>query len=211
MHELQDLDTHVPDSLVEYWLSEHHNDPAYDAASGYPDIFARLYEDDGQCWEVTREDLAQHVGAAWQWWGMRDRCVDRAAWRTLFDLAGYREDDEPALHPVEPLTLWRGATPEHHANWSWTDVRDEAHMYTSGRYVQDEVGLIWRAVVEPGRLLAKINWGRYCEYVVDTDGLLIEPDGLWCRCPVDLDPFRGSDRDARVALDTHEVITCPRL
>ncbi len=45
---------------------------------------------------------------------------------------------------------------------------------------------------------------------MDTDGLTIEPDGLWCRCPADLTPFRGADREARVALDIHELVSRAR-
>ncbi len=56
---------------------------------------------------------------------------------------------------------------------------------------------MWRAVVEPSRLFAKIN----SEFIVDTDGLTIEPDGLWCRCQVDLEPFRHAD-EARIATYT---------
>lgn len=199
---------HIPDVVIEYWLSEwDDSNPAEEAAYRNPVLFKEFY-DDGERWGIYREDLAQWVGAAWR--GTADQCLDRGAWRELFDLAGYREDDEPALRPVEPLTLWRGATPEFHTNWSWTENRDAALVYASSWRVQREVGLVWRAVVEPGRLLAKINWSRLSEYIVDTDGLLIEPDGLWCRCPVDLDPFRGSDHEVQVALDIHELVTCPR-
>jgi len=175
---------------------------AYDSGSFY----AKLYYD-GWAYGITHDDLSECVGTAWCRWG--DKQLDRETWRALFDLAGYREDDEPADLPTEPVVLWRGALPEYRRNWSWTDRRDAAHHFASGWVVQKEIGLIWRAVVEPERLLAKIT-GGCTEYVVETTGLHIEPDGLWCRCPIDPDAFRGSDRSNRVALDIHELVLCPR-
>ena len=209
MDELHDLDgDHIPDVVIEYFLNAcDDSDPAEKAAYRNPAIFKEFY-DDGERWDISRDDLAQYAGTAWVRWG--DQCLDRHAWRELFDLAGYREDNEPADRPVEPLTLWRGATPEHRANWSWTENRDAALVYASGIWVQNEVGLVWRAVVKPERLLANLEYSRYSEYIVDTDGLLIEPDGLWCHCPVDLDTLRGSDREIQVALDIHELVACPR-
>ena len=159
----------------------------------------------GERWGVSRKELALYAKDVWVRWG--EACLDRDAWREVFTLAGYRENDEPVARPVAPLTLWRGATPEFRTNWSWTEERDRALCYASSYWVQPEVGLVWRAtVVEPGRLLAKYDY----EFVVDTDGLLIEPDGLWCRCPVDLAVFRGGDRDSQIALDLHELVDCPR-
>ena len=74
-----------------------------------------------------------------------------------------------------------------------------------------EIGVIWRAVVEPERLFARLTESHslgFTEYVVDTDGLEIEPDGLSCGCEIDLAPFRGADQDVQVALDLHVLVTC---
>lgn len=102
-----------------------------------------------------QDDVAEYAGAAWFRAG--ESFLDHEEWRDLFELAGYREDDCEARRPTEPLLLWRGATPEHRANWSWTDVRDIAIQFASGWMVQEVIGLVWRAVVEPDRLLAKIT------------------------------------------------------
>jgi len=201
---------HIPDATVLLWLEEYGDvQPAVEAAA-YRNgaMFAKMYRD-GSGVGIGQDDVAEYAGAAWDRWA--GVSLDRDEWRDLFELAGYREDDYPAERPTEPLALWRGATPEYRDGWSWTDARDTALHYTSGWIVQPELGLVWRAVVEPDRLFAKLGGhrGTY-EYVVDTDGLTIEPDGLWCRCPVDLEPFRASDRESRVALDMHELVDCPR-
>lgn len=197
---------HIPDGVIEYWLYEHGGtDPARAVAHGNPVLYAELWVD-GRRWGVSRRDLARWAGTAWLVGG--DRHLSREVWRDVFGRAGYRVDDEPAERPTESLVLWRGATPENRANWSWTDNRDAALMFASGWLVQQEIGMVWRAAVEPWRLLATVNAERgFCEYVVDTDGLATEPDGLWCRCAVDLAPFR---EDARTALDLHELVQCPR-
>lgn len=201
-----------PDHLsLALWLEHRHDfDIAAaieDAAHHSPAIFAELVRCADE-YGIDLEDLADYAGLAWV--GVADQHLDRERWRALFEIAGYREDDEPAERPIEPMALWRGAMPKFRANWSWANLRDAAHMYASGWWVQEEVGIVWRAVVEPERLLARVSHGRYAEYVVDTDGLTIEPDGLWCRCRADLTPFRGADRDAQLALDIHELVTCTR-
>ncbi len=204
-------DDYILDATVLLWL-DHYGDvlPAVEAAAyGNRAMFAKMYRD-GSGVGIGTDDVAVYAGTAWRAWGSHEH-LSPDEWRDLFDWSGYREDDCQAERPKEPLALWRGATPEHRANWSWTDLRDTAIHYTSGRLVQKEIGLVWRAVVEPERLLAKISGDRkWNEYVVDTDGLTIEPDGLWCRCAVDLAPFRGSDHASRTALDLHEIVVCPR-
>lgn len=198
---------YILDATVLLWLDKYGDVlPAVEAAAyGNGAMFAKMYRD-GSGVGIGLDDVSEYAGAAWFRWG--DCHLGREEWRELFEFAGYCEDDEPADRPAEPLTLWRGATPEHRANWSWTDSRDAALMFASGWMVQEELGLLWRAAVEPDRLLAKMTAARgFSEYVVDTDGLTIEPDGLWCRCPVDLHPFR---QDARTALDLHELVLCPR-
>lgn len=199
---------HIPDGVIEHWLYEHGgDDPARHAAHGYG-ILYREFLHDGERWGINKADLARWAGTAWSYSG--DEYLSRAEWRELFHLAGYREDDEPADRPTGSLLLWRGATPEGRARWSWTDARDTAIQFASGWLVQKEIGLVWRAIVEPERLLAKVSLGRGSEYIVDTDALAIEPDGLWCRCPVDLGMFRGDDHQSRMALDLHELVLCPR-
>lgn len=200
------MDEHLSDVVVQAWLDRTDGIVAYEAAHN-PQVFAALVRGD---FGVSHDDLAEHAGLAWAIGG--DVYLSRDEWRYLFEIAGYREDNDPASWPTAPLVLWRGATPSVRSNSSWADRRDAALMYASGWFCQDEIGLVWRALVEPERLLAKItdHQGGFAEYVVDTDGLGIEPDGLWCRCPVDLKPFRGNDLEAQIALDIHELVTCSR-
>ena len=125
---------------------------------------------------LTREAAAATVGGAWSASNFPDRCLGRQSWRALFALAGYTRNGVPAERPTEPLTLYRGAVPEHRADWSWTDRVDVARGYAEGARTCREAGKLWQAVVEPWRLLAR-NDGPdnrdEAEYVVDTDGLTI--------------------------------------
>ncbi len=198
----------LDDYAVREWLDrmDRIGDVAYEAPHR-PAVFVELVRGD---FGVSHEELADHAGFAWANGG--DVYLSRDEWRSLFDLAGYREDDDLAPRPTEPLRLRRGATPDVRANWSWADRRDAALMFASSWFCQEEIGIVWRAVVKPERLLAKINYPQstFAEYIVDTDGLAIEPDGLWCRCPVDLTLFQRSDREAQIALDIHELVTCTR-
>lgn len=198
-------------SLDLYLEHRHGNDivaALADASLVAPQVFAEFVH--------RREDfcldLEDFAADSWHLWvGHGDTYLGRDVWRALFDAAGYRVDGAPAERPDRPLVLWRGATPDLRGHWSWTPQYDAAHMYASSWYLQHEVGLVWRAEVEPERLLARLTDGRRTtEYIVDTDGLAVEPHSLWCRCPVDLAPFRGDDRAARLALDLHELVDCPR-
>lgn len=178
------------------------------------------WDGEGTCPTCGREDLAlvdilqeeSPPGQVALWVAVGPGASrNRADWLRHFREVGYQENGMPALPPAAPLVLWRGATPEHRGGMSWTSSRDAALQFASGWMVQREIGLVWRAVVTPDRLLARIDnrEKRPCtEYVVDTDGLAIEPDGLWCRCPVDLEPFR---QDAQLALDLHELVHCSRV
>ena len=206
------IDSLTDDHLsLDLWLEHRHDfDIAAaieDAAHRSPALFAELVHRADE-YGIEPEDFSEFVGSAWV--GVAAQHLDREWWRRLFEAAGYREDDELTDRPAQPLVLWRGAIPEFRANWSWTDHGDAAHMYASGWWVQQEIGIVWRAVVEPERLFARLSHGRHAEFVVDTDGLTIEPHELWCRCPDDLTPFLGSVEEARLALDVHELVTCTR-
>lgn len=198
----------LPRDPIERWLFLNDGDRESAVKDASREMFALLYRE-GERYSVAKRLLAAHAGA--QWFRGANTCLEREEWRDLFRRAGYREDDVPTRRPDSPLVLWRGATPENRANWSWTDVRDTALMFASGWIVQKERGLVWRATVGPERLLAKLSGlPEGGEYVVDTEGLVIEPDGLWCRCDVNLEPFRAEDGGSRIALDLHELVLCPR-
>lgn len=143
-----------------------------DAAWEDPARFARFYRD-----PANRDYMAEYASAAWDYVGGCTRYLGRAAWRDLFQRAGYREDDRPAERPTEPMLLWRGAPSEHRARWSWTPNRDLAIGFVVNAPFHEEMGDLWCAMVEPWRLLAKItNGDDYVEYVVDTEGLRIVSD-----------------------------------
>ncbi|SDY27370.1 hypothetical protein SAMN05661080_02908 [Modestobacter sp. DSM 44400] len=101
--------------------------------------------------------------------------LERSDWRALFAFAGYTHNGRRRGRPRLPRTLYRGADEAHRDGWSWTDDRAQADWFTD-RSIHREPGRVWRATVEPWRLLARITEGRgESEYVVDTDGLTITP------------------------------------
>jgi hypothetical protein len=172
------LDPRLDHAPLDTWLEHVHDwdfDAAIEDAADHPGLFSSLFfraEEYG----LEVEDLAEHAGRAWCYFG--DICLERGAWRALFDAAGYRVDDVPAERPAGPLTLWRGSSPALKRNWSWADNQRWAEWYAGGSAVQETSGLVWRAEVEPWRLLAKVTYceAGFAEYVVDTDGLEIVLD-----------------------------------
>lgn len=123
---------------------------------------------------LTAEAAAASVGSAWSGSEDSDRHLFHDEWRPLFELVGYAEDGRPAERPAQPLALWRGSVPERRTEWSWTDDREVAVGYAGGERFRRPLGMVWRATVEPWRLLARNT--KQCEYLVDTEGLLIAKD-----------------------------------
>lgn len=195
---------HLPDVLVEALLDAFDYDvpdACEHAAASQGRLFAKLYEM-GDEYGIEHEELARVAGLAWAQWG--PPLLPHDAWQELFDLAGYRVDDEPAARPIKPLRLWRGGLPEHRNNWSWTDDPDLPYHFAGPTGVVEGIGMIWTAMVEPWRLKAAVPEWRFTEYIVDTDGLNVQLYGLWCRCPVDL------SGDPQRILDQHELVDCRR-
>jgi hypothetical protein len=87
-----------------------------------------------------------------------------------FDRCGYLVNGHPAPRPVEPVTLYRGATPARARGMSWTDDRDRAEWFAR-RF--DDSARVWTATLKPHDLLARIHapdGGRgEHEYVVRAD------------------------------------------
>jgi hypothetical protein len=102
--------------------------------------------------------------------------LDREAWSDLFWLAGYTYNGRRRARPRLPRRLYRGADEAHRDGWSWTDDRAVAKWFAD-RPMHHTPGRVWTAVVEPARLLARITTERpgEAEWVVDTDGLAIDP------------------------------------
>lgn len=121
-------------------------------------------------------------------------CLPEARWFDLFMRVGYTVDGEPAKHPSWPMQLWRGALPDHRANWSWTSTRDFAWWYANDLapvYSQGTgQGKVWTAYVPPWRLLAAVTESyrpdgssdgdlQPCwEYIVYTKNLAITEDPI---------------------------------
>lgn len=98
----------------------------------------------------------------------------RNEWIDVFELAGYCVDGLPSPRPAEPLTLYRGATPEGKTGMSWTDDHEIARRFASGElWGRQTPGVLWTAKVEPWRLLCRNHEdGRHeAEYVIDPAGL----------------------------------------
>lgn len=119
---------------------------------------------------------AAHVGVVWSMAEYPDAYLDHEAWRWLFALAGYTHNGVRTARPSGALTLYRGSVPERRGDWSWTDNIDVARRYAAGGLGGRPAGRVWRAEVDPRRLLARNDEedGRAeAEYVVDTDGQTI--------------------------------------
>ena len=125
---------------------------------------------------LTDEALTANIANVWSSCDGAEVRSDHDLWRDYFERAGYTVNGKPADRPTGPLTLYRGAPPEQRADWSWTDDRELAAKDASGDWNGRPVGKVWRATVEPWRLLAGITYPDEHEYVVDTDELDIVED-----------------------------------
>ena len=167
------------DGMLEHFIAEGGDVSAEDlrialgrvGRNAGPALLAKL--SDANLLELTV--LAMFVGDVWNAAEYPDGCLDAWEWDSLFRIAGYTVDGEPAEQPVGTLTLYRGSAPATKANWSWTDNLATAvgfAMGTGARRRRD--GTVWQAAVEPWRLYARNHGpdGRSGhEYVVDTEGL----------------------------------------
>jgi hypothetical protein len=118
-------------------------------------------------------DLAAHprvVAGAWSSAEYPERCLEPPdIWAELFRTAGYTHDGQPATPPTEPITVYRGCTPDGREGISWTSdlavARSFAHDQLRGR----AVGHVYAFDAPPDALLAYIHeTGRQeSEYVID--------------------------------------------
>lgn len=149
--------------------------------------------------DVTRAGLARMLRRVWV---ETDRPASLATveqWLELFDAVGgftlgstIRED----ARPLQPLTLYRAATPEHALGMSWTPYRRTAHAYgwmRGGCY-------LWSARVTPEAMRAAYSgspWSTtWDEIVVDPRELQPRRLHLIPRVPPGPDAARDED-DAR--------------
>jgi hypothetical protein len=119
---------------------------------------------------VTPPTVAAVIGNVWQFSYTCNLGPD--AWVHMFRLGGYTRNCRPAERPPGPLRLYRGAPPEIRCGLSWTPDPQIAEHYAhhQGGFVSSEHGAVWRADLEPERLLACLVTNEI-EYVVDAEGL----------------------------------------
>jgi hypothetical protein len=124
--------------------------------------------------------LAAGINDAWCDAEYPLRCLPASSWWELMELAGVERGrtwlDKGKVRTIRhklPLTLYRGATEEHRAGWSWTSSLAMAQSFATGGLRGRAQGQVWTAQVEPTRLLARISGRDEDEYLVDTDGLEI--------------------------------------
>jgi hypothetical protein len=138
----------------------------------YPALVNTLYAEDMFWGTWGEEQLRGVICSAWSMAEFPLVQLDEDQWRELFDHVGYVVDGKAAERPSEPLTLYRGAMPKFRNGWAWTDDRDLAQWFADRPHHRGE-GQVWKAVVEPERLLARISEQREgeSEYVVDARGM----------------------------------------
>lgn len=123
---------------------------------------------------LSKKDLALVIGHVWSDAEYPARAFDPSEmWLDLFEDAGYTVDNKPAERPTTALRLYRGATMEHKAGWSWTDDLTVAQRFAGG-LVGRTPGRVWTALAQPVDLLARLNGREENEYVVNPSDLTIE-------------------------------------
>lgn len=82
-------------------------------------------------------------------------CIGYDRWRELFLLNGFTYLGQPARRPREPVTVYRGCSPEHRFGMAWsTEVRVARRFATEGMSGRSPHGMVYVACVEPDYLLA---------------------------------------------------------
>ena len=69
-------------------------------------------------------------------------------------MVGYVENGRRTRRPDRPLTLYRGGDPR---GWSWTDSLERAQRFADRLAPIQDHPLVYRAVVDPKLLLARIH------------------------------------------------------
>lgn len=134
-----------------------------------PDFLHQAYLDG----VVDKETVTDLVGRVWSMSEFPDRQLKRHVWRWLFQVAGFTVDGQRTERPTEPIELWRGTVPERRTDWSWTTDRAVAEKFADGMRGRLP-GQLYRLMAPPERLLCANTERGESEYVVDTEGLLIE-------------------------------------
>lgn len=99
-------------------------------------------------------------------------CIGSDEWLKLFRLNGFTHLGEPAQRPSEPVTVYRGCTPEHRLGMSWSTEVLVARRFANQGMSSRPHGVVYVARVDPNYLLAFIEEGHEeYEWVVDPAGL----------------------------------------
>ncbi|WP_282946992.1 hypothetical protein [Cellulomonas endometrii] len=120
------------------------------------------------------EVFAHGLVSAWQMAEFPTIAMPPDEWSWLFDDVGFTRDGIKTTRPTEPVTLYRGAVPEHARGWSWTEDVDLARWFAN-RFPGTGARL-YRTTVRPPWLMAHITpewkFGRHgeSEWVVDPSG-----------------------------------------
>lgn len=138
---------------------------------------------------IGRHEVTALVADVWCMTEHPDRDLDWPCWRAMFDAAGYTKDGKRSPRPRKMRRLYRAATEEHKDGHSWTEDRAAAEEFLTRGGRDAFAPIVWVADAEPWRLLAKTHRdpddGSEAQYVVETDGLAIQPadvpDDLWDR------------------------------
>jgi hypothetical protein len=117
-------------------------------------------------------DLAAHpsvVADAWSDPEYPERSVEPDVWVKFFRTAGYTHDGQPATPPTEPVTVYRGCTPEGREGMAWTSDLGVAQRFAHGQLRGRPVGHVYAFDAPPDALLAYIHeTGRQeSEHVID--------------------------------------------
>jgi hypothetical protein len=118
-------------------------------------------------------DLAAHPGVVADIWSSAEH-PERGfepvrIWVELFRTAGYTHDGQPATPPANPITVYRGCTPEGQRGMSWTSDLAMAQRFARDGIRGRAVGHVYAFDAPPEAVLAFIHQtGREeSEYVVD--------------------------------------------
>jgi hypothetical protein len=124
--------------------------------------------------DLSNPAMAGVVAAVWALTEPFAVGLDPTDWIAMFRSNGYTHDGQPSQSPTEPVLLYRGTVPNRQAGMAWSTDYKRAQEFACAGMSGRALGNIYRAVVEPGLLLAYIHDGLgrgESEYVVDQERL----------------------------------------
>lgn len=140
---------------------------------GRNDLPELLYD----LWMSGSLNVAEHPSVVTRAWSAHDwptRALEADVWIQLFDEAGYTHDGLPADRPSQPVTVYRGCSPEARFGMSWTTDLDLARRFASGQlWAYPIPGDVYVFTAAPVSLLAFIHESdrKESEYVIEPDCL----------------------------------------